>query len=179
MTPMRSSLPDDLVELLAEMYGEVNPATGKRWTTGQLATFAAQRLGRPVTRPVVDRAIAPLRAEWARVAREVARERIGAKLPAQLDALDDMIAKVQHDFVEAATAKERAAALDAYHKGLTLKLRYSGVGESVDVSGAVDVTSDGQRLAFYVPIKRADDGSSPDPADAPADAPATPRVAAE
>ena len=138
---MASTLPDDLIELLAETYGEVNPATGKRWTLRQLAGLATTKLGRPVTRPVVERAIAPVRAEWARVAREVARERIGTKLPAQLDALDDMIEAEKLDFIEAESAKERAAALEAYHRGLALKLRYSGIGEVVELSG--DVTIDG------------------------------------
>lgn len=134
---MASTLPDDLIELLAESYSEINPATKKRWTLRELAAFATQHLGRPVTRPVVERAIYPVRAEWAKVAREVARERIGAKLPAQIDALDDMIEKVGRDFSEAATPGHRAAALDAYHKGLTLKLRYSGIGESVELSGGL------------------------------------------
>lgn len=134
---MASTLPDDLIELLAETYGTINPATKQRWKLRELADFASQQLGRPVTRPVVERAIYPVRAEWARVAREVTREHIGAKLSAQVDALDDMIEAVGRDFSEAATPGHRAAALDAYQKGLALKLRYSGVGEVVDVSGGL------------------------------------------
>jgi hypothetical protein len=134
---MASTLPDDLIELLAESYSEINPATKKRWTLRELAAFASQQLGREVTRPVVERAIYPVRAEWAKVAREVARERIGAKLPAQLDALDDMIEAMKRDFIEAGTAGHRAAALDAYRKTLTVKLRFSGVGEHLEVSGGL------------------------------------------
>jgi len=136
-----TTLPDDLVELLAESYGTVNPATKQRWKLRELAGFASQQLGRTVTRQVVERAIAPVRAEWARVAREVTRERIGNRLPAQVDALDDMIDQVGRDFSEANTPGHRAAALDAYQKGLALKLRFSGVGEHLEVSGAVQ--SDG------------------------------------
>lgn len=39
---MASTLPDDLIELLAEMYGEANPATNRRWNTRDLAKFCAQ-----------------------------------------------------------------------------------------------------------------------------------------
>lgn len=134
-----TTLPDDLVWLLAETYGETNPATQKRWTLQQLAAFASERIGRPVTRPVVERAIAPLRAEWARMAAEVARERIGQKLPAQLEKFDDMLTKVGNDFAGSKTAGARAAALDAYRKGLLLKLRFSGIGERVEVDGDLNV----------------------------------------
>lgn len=137
----RSTLPDDLIELLAESYSEINPATKKRWTLRELAAFASQQLGREVTRPVVERAIYPVRDEWAKVAREVTRERIGAKLPSQVATLDDMLTKVERDFTDAMTPGARAAALDTYRKGLLLKLRFSGVGEHLEVSG--DVKLDG------------------------------------
>ena len=134
-----TTLPDELVWLLAETYGEINEATKKRWTGRELAALASERMGREVTRPVVERAIAPLRAEWARIARDVARDRIGRKLPAQLDALDDMLTKVGNDFTEATTPGARAGALDTYRKGLLLKLRFSGVGERVEVDGNLNV----------------------------------------
>lgn len=133
--PGTPSLPDELVALLAEMYGEANPATGKRWTLRELAAFCALPPWSITTcHTTVRRTMAPLRAERARDAREIARERIARALPQQLDALDTMIEALADDFGAAKTPTARAAALDAYQKGLALKLRYSGVGEAIDVT---------------------------------------------
>lgn len=138
--PGVTTLPDELIDLLAEMYGEVNPATKKRWTLRQLAVFASEKAGRRIERPVVERAIKPVRAERAQMAREVARERIARELPAQLDTLDTMIGALATDFTDAKTPAARRDALDAYQKGLALKLRYSGVGEAIELSG--DLSTD-------------------------------------
>lgn len=143
----RSSIPDATIELLAALYSEANPATGKRWTLRELGAHATKLLGREVTRQSVERAIYPVRAEWARAAREVTRERIALHLSEQVSTLDTMLMKTAEDFASADGAKERAAALDTYHKGLALKLRYSGVGEAIELSGALDVTSDGKPIA--------------------------------
>lgn len=137
------TFPEDLAERIADLYSQENPSTRRRWTQRELAALASEELGRPITRPVIDRAIAPIRAERARITREVAREQITAKLATQLDALDTMMSKVAEDFDGAPDADARADALDTYQKGLALKLRYSGVGESMEISGAVDVTTDG------------------------------------
>lgn len=135
-----TTLPDALVELLAESYGEMNPATKRRWTLRELAAVANQQTGRTdIAHTTVAAAIGPLRAEWARIARDVARERIGQKLPAQLDALDDMLSKVERDFSEAGTPRQRAESVDTYRKGLLLKLRFSGVGERMEVDAQVNV----------------------------------------
>lgn len=138
--PGTPSLPDELVALLAEMYGEANPATGKRWTLRELAAFCALPPWSITTcHTTVRRTMAPLRAERARDAREIARERIARALPQQLDALDTMIEALADDFTAAKTPTARAAALDAYQKGLALKLRYSGVGEAIEMSGDLNV----------------------------------------
>lgn len=140
-------IPDDLIELLADMRGQIHPASKRRWSLRELAAFATEKCGYEVGRGAVQRATAPVRAERAAFAREAAREQIATSLPAQLDTLDEMLTKVSEDFVNAADADDRAAALDAYHKGLALKLRYSGVGERVEMEGAVDITSDGKPIA--------------------------------
>ncbi len=154
-----TTLPDALVQQLAELYGETHPKTKRRWTLRQLAEFASKELDREVTHPVVERAIKPLREEWAKTAIDVARQRIGAKLPAQLDALDDMLTRVQRDFTRAKSPAQRADALDTYRKGVLLKLRYSGVGERMEVDANVTldatVTVHDARSALAARLARA------------------------
>jgi hypothetical protein len=162
-----TSIPDDVIDHLVALYGAHNPKTGRRTTIRDLTGIATEMCGRSISRSMVERVINPIRAERAQIAREVARERITETLPKQLDALDDMLTKVALDFTSAEDPEGRSKALDSYHKGLALKMRFSGVGESVDVSGAVDLTSEGQRLNFFVPQKRSDDAApaapGPDP----------------
>lgn len=134
------SLTDDLIETLATMRGEINPATQRRWTLIELAAWATAKTGAEVGRMTVCRLTAPVRAERARIVREATRERITARLVEQVDALDTMVTAIADDFTAAPTPAARREAFDAFQKGLALKLRYSGVGEAIEVSG--DLTTD-------------------------------------
>lgn len=160
-----STLSDELIDQLAEMYGEINPATTRRWTLRQLAAWATEKIGRRVERQAIERAIKPVRAERAQIAREVARERIARELPQQLDVLDTMITSLAADFTAAGTPAARRDALDAYQKGLALKLRYSGVGEAIELSGdlATDatVTVTDARSQLAAQLARAAAGAAP------------------
>jgi hypothetical protein len=142
-----TSLPEELIEILAGAYGTLNTNTNRRWTLRELAEFSTQQLGRAVSKSMVERAINPIRAERARDAREIARACITAQLPAQLETLDTMLAAIAGDFTTAEDADKRSAALDAFNKALTLKMRYSGVGERLEMGGGLDLTSDGKPIA--------------------------------
>lgn len=164
------TLPDELVALLAEMYGEANPATNRRWSTRDLAAFCAQPpWSIKTTHQVVGRSIKPLRDLRAALTQDLLRERIATTLPAQIETLDALITKVAAHAANASPMVQRKG-LDSVVKALNVKLRYSGVAAALDLSGTMDITSDGQRMAFYVPIKHADDGAEPDGSDpGPAD----------
>lgn len=147
---MASTLPDDLVELLAEMYGEANPATNRRWNTRDLAAFCAlPPWGITTTHAAVQRAIKPLRELRAELTREVLKERINATLPTQLESLDQLIAKVAANAAGASPMVQRKG-LDTITKALAMKLRFSGVTDTVDVnlSGSAQGVADFLGLAF-------------------------------
>ena len=132
------SLTDDLIETLADMRGQINPATGKRWTLRELAVWASAKVGREVGRMTIYRQTAPVRAERAQVAREVTRERITARLDDQVGVLDTMVTALADDFARADTPAARREAFEAYQRGLALKLRYSGVGEAIEFTADPD-----------------------------------------
>ena len=160
--PGTPSLPDELVALLAEMYGEANPATNRRWDQRSLAAFCALPPWSITTcHTTVGRAIKPLRDLRAALTQDLLRERIATTLPAQIETLDNLITRVAAHAAHASPMVQRKG-LDSVVKALNVKLRYSGVAASLDLSGTMDITSDGQRMAFYVPIKHFDDGGSPD-----------------
>ena len=137
-----TSLPDDLVEHLSELYGTLHPKTGKRWTLRELAAVASQRFpeGVQVSHMAVQRALRPVLAERAQIAREVLRAKITERINLQIDTLDDLLVKIAADaFAEDVSAYQRSISVDTYRKALESKLRFGGVGERMEVEADVHV----------------------------------------
>lgn len=176
MTSPSTTLPDDLVEALADLYATANPKTGKRWTSHELAALASVRLDRPIAHTTVMRAIRPLLSTRADVTREVLRAKIGERLGAQLDTLDDLLTKIGNDARDAESPYQRALSTDTYRKALESKLRFSGIAERVEVQAevhvdaAVSVTDARDELAESLareaagPARRRAAGAAGDPA---------------
>ncbi len=147
-----SAIPEHLIDLAAEMYGDRNPKTGRRWTFRDLAAWLREQHGLEVSRECVRRAVKPVRAERAELRREVLRERIAKTLPDQLDTLDDLLVKLAAD-ARKAKPSARLDVVDVFRKALETKLRFSGVGERVEteaevhVDAAVSVTDARDELA--------------------------------
>ena len=133
-----SAIPEHLVDLAAEMYGDRNPKTGQRWTFRDLAAWLREQHGLEVSRECVRRAVKPVRAERAELRREILRERIGASLSDQLDTLDGLLVKLAADAQKAKPAL-RLDLVDTYRKALETKLRFSGAGERVETEAEVHV----------------------------------------
>jgi hypothetical protein len=147
-----SAIPEHLVDLAAEMFGDRNPRTGRRWTYRDLAAWLHAEHGLDVSRECVRRAVKPVRAERAELRREILRDRIGATLSDQLDTLDALLVKLAKD-AQKAKPMQRVDLVDVYRKALETKLRFSGVGERVEaeaevhVDAAVSVTDARDELA--------------------------------
>lgn len=133
-----SAIPEHLIDLAAEMYGDRNPKTGRRWTFRDLAAWLREQHGLEVSRECVRRAVKPVRAERAELRREVLRERIAKTLPDQLDTLDDLLVKLAAD-ARKAKPSARLDVVDVFRKALETKLRFSGVGERVESEAEVHV----------------------------------------
>lgn len=158
-----TTLPQSLIELLAEMYGELNPATGRRWDQRALAAFCAlPPWNITTTHAAVGRAIRPLRELRAELTRDILRERLNAQLSTQIEGLDDLITKVVAKAREATPMVQRKG-LDSVVKALNVKLRYSGVAARFEVDGELDVKSDGKPLRIYLPAEQPfDDEPAPE-----------------
>jgi hypothetical protein len=140
-----TTLPDALIEMLVEMHGESNAATGKRWTLRELAAWASAELGHEVTHMVVHRAVRPVLDERAVMLRDALRVKIGEKIAGQVDTLDDLMTKVANDALTA-TPMARRKGLDVFRKALDSKLRVSGVGDG----GKVTLSGDADGLAAFL-----------------------------
>lgn len=146
-----STLPEELIERLAEMYCDTNPATGRRWTLRELAVVASQHLpeGTDVSRMSVQRAIKPLLEERAAITREALRAKITERVGSQIDSLDDLITKVAANAMNATPMVQRKG-LDSLAKAIGMKLRHSGVDANpeVNLSGSAQGVADFLGLAF-------------------------------
>lgn len=144
-------LPDSLIERLAEMHCDTNPATGRRWTLRELAEVASRQLpeGTDVSHMAVQRAIKPLLEERAQITREALRAKITERVNAQIDSLDDLITKVAANAMTATPMVQRKG-LDSLAKAIGMKLRHSGVDDraELNLSGTPQGVADFLGLAF-------------------------------
>lgn len=131
------TIPDDLVEQLADLRGEVNPKTSRRWTYADLSAFLAEKFSITASREAVRRAVSPVLAERRGIAREAMREQMLTTLPKQAETLDSLMAKVGADALKAKPAA-RAALADTYRKMLETKLRFGGIGERLEVDAGMN-----------------------------------------
>lgn len=134
------TIPDDLVEQLADLRGEVNPKTSRRWTYADLSALLAESFNITASREAVRRAVSPVLAERRGIAREAMREQMLTTLPKQAETLDSLMAKVGADALKAKPSA-RAALADTYRKMLETKLRFGGIGERLEIDA--DITADG------------------------------------
>lgn len=156
-------IPEALEDALLEMSGSLNPTTSRRYTTRELSVWLRERHEVEASHTAVGRVLRRLRAEQTETRREVIRARLHEGLGRQLQVVDDVFDKLFGNFT--ATRKRplstgaQVELSEELRKITELKLRFSGIGEKVEHSGEVDMTTGGKALTFYVPQKR-EDGDS-------------------
>lgn len=165
MTASRT-IPESLHQTLTDLYGEIDPATGRRRTYPDLSRWLRDAHGVEASREAVRRLVEPLRRERAEIRREVLREKLAAQLGAQVDTLDELMAKVV-GLTSPTNGKKVAAgvvleALDMFRRAVETKARFAGVGERVEHAAGGDGEGTAVAvLSFYVPRKiDPDDGST-------------------
>lgn len=135
------TISDDLVEQLADLRGELNPKTQRRWTFAELSALLAESFNTKASREAVRRAVNPVLAERAAARREASKEKMLETLPLQVETLDTLMAKVSADALKTKKPTMRGALADTYRKMLETKLRFGGIGERLEIDA--DITADG------------------------------------
>lgn len=139
-----AKIPPTLLEDLFDMSQSLHPATKRVWTDAQLAGWLRSQHKIECAHDAVRRALDPLR-RTARVATtDAVRSKILARIPDQIEALDDLMDKARaltspKPGKKAPSSGVVLGALDEYRKGLETKLRFSGVSERVEMTADVAV----------------------------------------
>ena len=139
-----SKIPPAVVAELFDLSQSLHPATKRVWNDHQLAAHLKSAHGIEVSHDAVTRALNPLRQVARAALADVVRSKILARIPDQIEALDDLMDKVRAITTPAAGKKPPSPgvvmnALDEFRKGLETKLRFSGVGEKVEMQADVAV----------------------------------------
>ncbi len=159
-----SKIPPALLPELFDLSQSLHPATKRTWSDHQLATWLKTEHDIECSHDAVRKALLPLRQIARAATADAVRSKILERIPDQIEALDGLMDKVRALVApkpgkKAASANTVLAALDEFRKGLDTKLKFSGIGEKLNVDA--DLKSDGAALTFYVPKKRdPDDGDT-------------------
>lgn len=156
-------IPPALLPELFDLSQSLHPGTKRVWSDHQIAAHLKAHHGIEVSHDAVTRALNPLRQVARAAIADAVRSKILERIPDQLEALDGLMDKVRA-LVNPKPGKKPPppstvlAVLDEFRKAIDTKLKFSGIGEKLNVDA--DLKSDGAALTFYVPKKR-----DPDDAD--------------
>lgn len=139
-----SKIPPELLGELFDLSQTIHPATRRVWSDHQLAQHLRGHHGIECSHDAVRRALDPLRRAARAATTDAVRSKIVARIPDQIEALDDLMDKVRAITTPAAGKKAPSAAtllgvLDEFRKAVETKLRFSGVGEKVEMQADVAV----------------------------------------
>lgn len=137
-------IPPALLPELFDLSQSLHPGTKRVWSDHQIAAHLKSAHGIEVSHDAVTRALNPLRAIARAATADAIRSKIVDRIPDQIEALDGLMDKVRaiaspRSGKKPPTPSQVLAALDEYRKGLETKLRFSGVGEKVEMTADVAV----------------------------------------
>ena len=137
-------IPPALLPELFDLSQSLHPGTKRVWSDHQIAAHLKSAHGIEVSHDAVTRALNPLRAVARAATADAIRSKIVDRIPDQIEALDGLMDKVRaiaspKPGKKPPTPGQVMAALDEFRKGLETKLRFSGVGEKVEMSADVAV----------------------------------------
>lgn len=139
-----SKIPPSLLAELFDLSQSLHPATKRTWNDHQLAAWLKSEHDIQCSHDAVRNALLPLRQMARAATADAIRSRILERIPDQIEALDGLMDKVRalstpKPGKKAPSPNTVLAALDEFRKGLETKLRFSGVGEKIEMQADVAV----------------------------------------
>lgn len=139
-----AKIPPALLPELFDLSQSLHPGTKRVWNDHQIAAWLKATHGIEVSHDAVTRALNPLRAIARAATADAIRSKIVDRIPDQIEALDGLMDKVRaiaspKPGKKPPTPGQVLSALDEFRKGLETKLRFSGVGEKVEMTADVAV----------------------------------------
>jgi arginine repressor len=145
----RTAIPPALHGTLFDLSQNLNAATGRKWSDGELTAWLLEHHGIEVSRETVSRCLRPLRTEARQALIERVRSSVAEKIPEQFAKLDELMEKAAIDGLDSKTTKARARAIDTFRKALETKVRsIAGDDAKVTISGAANTLADFLSAAF-------------------------------
>lgn len=140
----QSKIPPSLLPELFDLSQSLHPGTKRVWSDHQIAAWLKSQHGIECAHDAVTRALHPLRQTARAATADVIRSKIVDRIPDQIEALDDLMDKVRaivspKPGKKPPTPGQVLSALDEFRKGLETKLRFSGVGEKVEMQADVAI----------------------------------------
>lgn len=139
-----AKIPPTLLPELFDLSQSLHHDTKRVWNDHQLAAWLKSQHGIECSHDSVRKALLPLRQVARAAIADAIRAKIVERIPDQIEALDGLMDKVRALTSPARGKKPPSPAqllgvLDEYRKGLETKLRFSGVGEKVEMQADVTV----------------------------------------
>lgn len=139
-----SKIPPAVLDEVFDLSQTLHPATKRVWSHHQLAVHLRERHGIECSHDAVRRALEPMQRIARAAAGDAIRSKILGRMADHLDALDGLIDKavaltVAKPGKKAPSANVVLGVLDEVRKALETKLRFSGVGERVEMQADVTV----------------------------------------
>lgn len=139
-----AKIPPTLLPELFDLSQSLHPGTKRVWNDHQIAEYLSKHHGIECSHDSVRKALMPLRQTARAALADAVRSKIIDRIPDQIEALDDLMDKVRAIATpkpgkKPASPAQLLGALDEFRKGLETKLRFSGVGEKVEMQADVAV----------------------------------------